>query len=164
MSMVPGGPVPSFRVLLVIMDVSPMPRKGDGSDSFRVTRRCACAIRSEDDTSHYNVTLTGSQTGVLRLLSLGKQTCIHAIVSWRSEKVLALSHFLALPPDELRKFTQFFKKETQIYHDMMTNSDEALQIAPDETPLTISSRASLSTQASPWTSRKRPASLAFDDP
>ena len=100
---------------------------------------------------------------VLRLLALPKQTHIHAIVSWRSQKGLTLSSFDELPQEDVLKFKKFFKTEARLYRDMMSNSEEALQVAPDETPLRISSRASSNTQASPWSSRKRVAADALDD-
>ena len=161
MTMGPGGAVPSFCVLLTVQDTAPTPRKGEGPDSFRITRRCACALRSDEDARLYNLTQTGSQGAVLRLLALAKKTCIHAIVSWRSQNGLTLSNFVELPPDDLPMFKQFFRTEVKIYRDMMKNSDEALQIADDETPLRISSKASSATWASPWTSRKRLALEAF---
>ena len=163
MTVGPGGAVPSFRVLLIIVDTSPTPRKGDGSASFRITRRCACALRSDDDNRIHDLTQHGSQAVVLRLLALAKQTHIHAIVSWRSQKGLTLSSFDELPQEDVLKFKQFFKTEARLYRDMMSNSEEALQVAPDETPLRISSRASSNTQASPWSSRKRVAADALDD-
>ena len=118
---------------------------------------------SDADNRIHVLTQHGSQAVVLRLLGLQKQTHIHAIVSWRSQKGLTLSSFDALLQEDVLKFKQFFKTEARLYRDMMNNSEEALQVAPDETPLRISSRASSNTQASPWSSRKRLASDAISD-
>jgi hypothetical protein len=139
---VPGGVTTSFRVLLEIMDNSSGATRDEATDTLKVTRRCACALRDTESAETYLLTQNGPLDVTTLLLQVRKNEYVHAIVSWRSSDAISLNAFWALPAVEVTKFRQFFQKECEIFAAMATGTDLKLKGEVDETPLRIVNTAS----------------------
>jgi len=153
MTLIAGRVVQVFRALLEIMDQPPVARRGETPTTVRVTRRCVCALRGNEASTTYNLEQTAGLEVVTRLLTVPKQTYIHALVSWRGKTGLCLNGFWALDTTEVTKFRQFFRNEATLYLAMSSASSDKLAAASDETPLRIASHASnasVSTDRQPW--------------
>ena len=112
---VPGGVTTSFRVLLEIMDNASGATRDESSNTLKVTRRCACALRDTESAETYLLTQNGPLDVTTLLLQVRKNEYVHAIVSWRSSDAISLNAFWALPAVEVTKFRQFFQKECEIF-------------------------------------------------
>ena len=158
MSMIPGGATSMFRVLLEILDGPSAPRRGESAGSLKVSRRCVCALRTDEATAGFELVQHGPAELVFRFLALPKNTYIHAHVSWRAPDSLCLSAFWSLPAEMVAKFRVVFRKEVQLFVAAATDDKAVLTVDPNETPLRIAGRASTlsatSTGRQSWASRQ----------
>ena len=155
--MIPGGATSVFRVLVEIMDVGSAPRRGESAGALKVSRRCVCALRDDQDGTGCELVQYGPVELVLWFLALPQHAHIHAHVSWRAPNSLCLSAYWSLPAEMVPKFRVVFRKEVRLYVATATDDQIVLSVDANATPLWIAGRASTlsasSTGRYAWASR-----------
>ena len=137
-TLVPGGVTQKFRALLTVLDKqATTERLDDASPAVRCSRKVCCALRKEADETTYMLSSVGPIDFATRLHAPRKGETLHAVVSWRGKKDLALLTFIiaADTPENAVPFKEFFVMETQLNKDFFASeAGLGLQLADGDTP------------------------------
>ena len=161
-AVVPGGSAECFRGLLEIMDKPPTAeRESDTSPACRVSRKAACVLRPQGDTTTYTVTLTGPINVATRLLAPRKGEVIHAVLTWRSKTMVTVIAFApALEARDIDAYKKFFALEVDLHKntgdtEKITTLPRMLNLTPERRSLEATAAASALATPEPWSKRAR---------
>jgi hypothetical protein len=160
-SIVPGGSVPSFRVLLQITDNPTIAeRPSDNSPAVRVTRKVKCTMADAKDAQVYTLAQLGPMLVTTQLLVPQKGEFIHAIASWRNEAFLTLLSFTRILDNEKEEYRTMFKAEVGAWVESFDSPETSTSgIDSELTPIRRIRAAELLSAAlcspEPWAKRTR---------
>ena len=160
-SIVPGGSVPSFRVLLQITDnPTTAERPSENSPAVRVTRKVKCITAEAKDAQVYTLAQLGPMLVTMQLLGPQKGEFIHAMVAWRNEAFLTLLSFTRILDNEKEEYRIMFKGECGAWVESVDSQETSTSgIDSELTPIrrirAVESLSAGLASPEPWAKRTR---------